>query len=712
MKIQRIILVSIVTFTALCTCHARLFSQNSDKISIALVDTCERDRYLYKPVIDILQTVGFDVTYKSLDLIIDQSLQRLALPRYQAVFFIFGLEFLSGMTKSYLCAKVLQVLEQYACMPGVLIGLIFPSLRASPGMNVIGSLMPIFSKLGFPLPEALPLFASIRAMSADKNKQSINTFLFVTNTFLSTPIESRPMMYHTTLNMPHNGIEFDITQIEQTLRMLTVPVLFLPVKNDCSVTMRQTLPYGLYWYNPVRKNHFFISTTPILTFSSIAENFHICPMDFALRHEMLSMVQRMLWEVGLLSRVTDHTAFDEAFGMIKKVPTPSLSKDLASLGVKKPENICDDRKIAWMELNAFFDPTQEELKKDPDIIQKREEQQNKLIDYVYQSGLDALWITFNPHMYYSPIARLAGKENDFLHAISVFTQKLKNAATWCKCTVPKILVGYEITNNIYEPNLPQHYAVDLYENVYKDLPIPTDNSFWRQEITKPLETFVKKWKDPAISHGVPLAGIVLDLEMYCRKKSGSFLTTMGFDAGTFSKFVQARRLPWNSVALRDRILLLLQHSQAGSYFNFLEQQAESIGNSIAYHCKRLIPRCSIMCYLPNLSVSWFYKGLFKGLTNGKQPLYLLTFNSEFCSHEEWFKKNRIPAYHSSVLLLAKVGGEQDFEWVDYLLQHNHGLWLNRFSRFVEPKLRDWTSVEQPAMPEECYEDFMTYLQER
>ncbi len=682
-------------------------SINAHTFSAALLDTTERDPWLYKPLTDSLKAVGFNVVYKPLDAVMDQSQQRLALPRYNAVFFLLGAEFLSGLaTQSHICTKVLRLLNQYAQQKGVLVGLVFPTLNTQPGSNIIGACSAVFHCLGLPMPPVAPRSISFIQNDTTLNPQarSIGTFLYLTNVFLSTPPERRPLLYHTTLCAPHHGFQFDIDQIEQALRKTQHPLLLLPIKNDASMAIRQQFPYGLYWFNPLRKNHILITSRSLFTFAGITENFHLCPVNFILRNEMLMMMQRMLWELTYLMRATNPTNLQPTITTLKKTTMPLEGVNVLSFSTQEPPSKSSPlmRTIAWMELNIF----QDQKNPQPD----QEQRQNQIIDYIYQSGMNALWITFNPHMYYSPIARIKNEEQAWLQSISRFTEKLRAGAQRHDTKPPSILVGYEITNNIYEPNMPKQYAVDMYEHDYKDLPIPLDRSFWRQEITDPLATFIKKWKDPSISHDIPLAGIVLDLEMYCRKKSGTFLNTMGFDALTFNRYAQTMKLPWKSVALRDRPLMLMEANRTTSYFTFLEQQAASIGRDIHDRCQRLIPECQFMCYLPQINVSWFYKGLYKGLTIDGAPLHLLTFNSEFFAHKEWFDRNRIPVYHSSVLMLSKVREPQDFTWVEEILSRNPSVWFNRFSRFIEPQTQgNWMSIEQPGMKEDQYPEFMKYL---
>lgn len=363
-----------------------LHAQSIDLIDCAIIDTTERDESLYKPVIDILENTGFRVTYKPLHLVLDQSIARLALPRYKAVLFVFGSEFLAGMGRSYFCAKVIQALEQYARIPGVLVGLVFPSLRSDPRVNVVGACAPIFNSLGLMTPSQALDAIGLRAGHHNETplaqqKMAIQAFFYLANIFLATPLETRPMHYHTTLNLPHGGILFKGDQITNIISSIDQPLHLLPIKQNASLAIQQTLPYGLYWFNPVRKNHIFITTSTLLTFSGISENFQICPTDFMLRHEMLMLSQRMFWETALLMR-----------GINVSAPAPRLPSSLASLGLKRHKRVPAQisRKTAWMEINVFQDVDPVLVAKNPNVIQEREEQRSRLITYIMDSGIDAL----------------------------------------------------------------------------------------------------------------------------------------------------------------------------------------------------------------------------------------------------------------------------------------------------------------------------------
>ena len=678
----------VIAFT-FASCIFSLSAVPQKQISLALVDTSGCDAYVYQPMIDIMHSVGFKVSYKPLYTVMSEPLE---LARYDAVFFLLSYEFLKGKSSGHLWAKIVRELYLYARRKGKLTGLFFPSIATlAPSANIVDALMPIFQTLGVGLVR-LPWIESIfSSVSMAQYSPSINYFMQVTNAFLANTLESRPLRFHTTLNMPHGGTSFDNEALQNDVDQHTQGLYLLPKDTNCSAVVRQTLPYGVYWFNPLYKNHVLISSMTVLTFAGVTENFHFCPLESALRHEMLAMAQRMFANVAQMTN--------------PQVPNRDLKLPASATIVGLAEH---DRifKTAWMELSVF-DVSECKM---PDEIQQRRAQQDALIKYIFDACLDALWITFNPHMVYSPIGRLKNKEDSWLAAIGSFTQKLNDYATTNKCVPPKIFVGFEITNNLYEPNMPKNYPIDVYENYYADLPLPTSKPFWTQEIVTPLEKFVEAWKRPEIGHGINLAGVVFDLEMYCRKTSNLFLNTMTIDAETFNTFAQQKKgVVKIDAGVRDRVLALMEQGVAQRYWGFLENRARLIGSYLRSKCSACIPHCQFMCYVPNLQISWFYKGLYQGLSQTQSPLHLLTFNNEFFAHAPWFKKHKINAHHSTVLMLAKIASEDDFSRVSMLGAHHHGIWFNRFSRFVEPKSSGWVSIEQPGIAESSYPAFMKYL---
>ncbi|MFH1831248.1 MAG: hypothetical protein ABH827_00450 [bacterium] len=684
---------------------------------IALLDTTERDEVAFKPFIENMQIAGFKTTYIGIDTLMDQiepeeKNMQTFLDTYHGVFFILGIEFLRGInTRSPLTFKILNILNYYAKQKDKLIGLILPTLHArSQNEDMIQKILPILHIVDQTFKNHIPTYKqAANAQQATDAKispeNSYNDFLYVTNQFLTVPIEVR-VSYHTTLRLPNIPTLFYNQTINNILAQ-NKNLATLPTPETKSTReLSNTFPYGIYWTNPTNKNNIFITTKATISFSSLAENFQVCPMDFALRNNMLDNINNMTYE--LYARFTQQ----------KNIKFKTQKKQSTLFGQELPKSSYPDtmKKTAWMEIPLFEDlPANPKLTPAQKIAKEkdRKKRQNLLIQYIYQAGLDSLWISLTPNVYYSPIAIHKNKEKEFLASVSRFNQQLAAGAKKYKKPVPKIFVGFEIADNLYNENLPKHYAYDLYGNTYTDIPAPLNQDFWHQELTASLKTFTKKW--PAISHGIKLAGIVLDLEMYCRKTGDIFLSSMGFDHPTFQKFMnQKSNSKFAHIAplltVHQKTDFLTQNKLAKTYFNFLENQALKLGQELRTAFNDMIPNCVISCYSQSLFQHWFYKALWRGLSTQPSPLYLLTFNMEFNAHKNWFTDNQIYTHHSGVLMLSKIKTKQDFSKVKDILTHNKHIWLNRFSRLVEnydPK--SWVYIEQTPLQSKNKQELLLYI---
>jgi hypothetical protein len=643
-------------------------------------------------------------------------------PNAQAVFFIIGIEFLKSIETSPIAKKILVMLNNFCQKPNKLIGLIFPSLNINPQINLIEKFAPIFGPLGIgPEPS---------------NNKQVENFITLANAFLTRPPESRPLQYHTTLSQPHNGTLFYSSKIKQLLNESLEFLKALPIAPKQSEEITNTMPYGIYWFNPIKQNHVFISNQTILSFCGIMESFHFCPSDFTLRKEMLTGIRDMINQIPTTKALDNFSTSTQSQIDRTQVDKTQANSIIENFGSKITRNNSYPlRKTAWMELNIFepiqldsittatnLDSMATSTKTDNTTtstnaqqdqqnakIKEQQTQQDQLINFITKSKLDALWISLNPNMFYSPIARKADKEKVLLETISLFTKKLKLSLDNAKQAAPKILIGFEITNNIYEPNLPKPCAHDAYDNTYNDIPDPLDQNFWNNEVEMPIEKLVNQWNNPEIGNGIPISGIMIDLEMYCRKTTGTFFSTMGFNNKNFNLFLHKNNLPTQQMKISEMVQFLIDKKMATQYFEFLENQAIEIGHKLKQSFDKKINDCIIACYMPNILINWFYKGLYQGLNTQENPLHLFSFNSEYLNHQKWFDDNKINATHSSVLLLSKIIDKKSYELINNILDHHNGVWFNRYSRLVEPKSKDWTAVEKPQIPQEQYPDFIEYI---
>lgn len=678
--------------------------------SLAIVDTVGREPALYSPVMDIAREIGMTVDYMGFDQVMDTVSLPQQLASYQGVLILCGLEFIRGIyAKSPVAHKILSGIQAYARIPGVTVGLAFPPFLGKVNRNIIKELAPIFAALGLQVPHQEPLKrpAFKKPRSHSEVQHNHHWLMYSVNRFLTNPIEGKMRPYHTTLSVPRPFSAFFTMGSHLSAVLKQNNIIHLPREEFKLNTVLHTKPYGLTWYNAERGNNLLITTTTLCSFSGIAESFHVCPTSFTKRKDMLHGVAAMMRDIkGMIGSksvrgVQAHTL--PSLGSIEKFGKPLKSDFSAS----------PFRKIAWMELAMFEDKDYEKKLSREEVDADRadrERRQDKLVSYIFDAGLDTLWISLTPNLYFSRIAKFRNRRERFIQSIARFTQKLRIEAVTRSLKLPAIIVGIEIADNLYEPHLPRSPAFDLYGGIYKDVPSPTDNNFWLHEVIEPLQMFVDQWKNPAISHGVKLGGVMLDLEMYCRKRTGNFLSTMGFARPLVAKFLQLKGIKSQPNSIHGVTSLLVERGLAQQYYAFLEQEARDIGRKIRTAVHQLLPEAVIGCYAPMILVDWFYKGLWQELSSKKRPMQLLTFNAEFNAHQGWFSANDIQVHHASVLLLSKIRSSKNFSWVKDILAHHDGVWLNRFSRLVEDYApRSWVSVEQTPMKDDQKKEFFDYL---
>ncbi|MFH1644602.1 MAG: hypothetical protein ABIA74_05515 [bacterium] len=679
------------------------------QLKMLLFDCSGSEKYKYNPFLEIAKSIGINFEYQPIESVLDNA-DNFDPKNYNGAFFIIGISLLKNLGKNLISNKILNLVNKFYSTPESTIGLILPTIGGQNN-NKVPVLFPLFAQMN--------LIQPVKVFNGPTNQNNIfsvklqldpntNLFLNAINSFLNVPLEARPLPYDTALKPPAN-FTFNV---EPAFSAFKFPVLVLPQNKNFSEAIKTTWPYGIYWFDQERKNNVFVTSTTLTSFSGISENFQVCPENFQLRSQIHKALQQTLLEFKSILQEKEKNA--ELAEKIKNTNSPKLSDSVSTLGFTNWDtNKQSLKKVGWMELNIFEIPKKKENESEQKYkteLEIRKKQQPELIDSIFKSGLDALWLTFNPQMYYSPIAIRKHEEDMFLNSVGLFTKSIKEKAEELKVSAPKILVGYEIANNIYAPNLPKNYSVDLYGNEYPDLPGSLDENFWSNEIKNPLTTFLNIWQKEEIGNGLKISGVVLDLEMYMRKQSGAFLNTMGFEQSLLSKFKQESKQNSDN---QDDANYLLNNKKFTSYFQFLQKEAEKIGADLRASLEKNIPDCFIACYAPNISVDWFYRNFYKGLCNKNKNIQLMTFNVDYGSHQKWLEQNGINATHSSVLMLSKLHGPQSFRWVNHILKHNTGLWLNRFSRFPQTFDKNaWYSIEQTPMNEANKEKFFNYLKSR
>lgn len=663
---------------------------------IALFDTQRNCRYVYQPFIDLAKTLNITVDYYSVGNILDSNLKRFPVAIYDGAFFILCTEFLKTIRSSPASKKILSLMKDYSKLQDKVIGLMLPPLNPRQP-NALLSISPILEKAGIQVQRSTITFKDHKA----SNPRACSFFFNASNQFLKFPAERRSISYHTALKLPQQNSMLPFRQKFETTH---APFAVLPIKQNYPSEIKGTFPHGMYIYNPKHKNHIVLSSSSLLSFAGISENFQLYPLNVSIRTGLQDAFHETLWELSLLFKTKKDVKPGIPVKQILNETKPTLplsAKKLQAFSETLGRHETQNEKTAWMEIKIFEEDNQKpEVKK----------QQKQLISFILDSKLDSLWLSISPNIYYSPIAGEQSRKEIFLSSLSKFTKQLQKSARAQNVAPPTILIGFEIANNLSPKHMTENVAYDLYGNKYEDVPQPLDKSFWNNEVKKSLSAFLDDWKNKNVSHGIKIEGVVLDLEMYGRKTTAAFLPTMGFEKTTAEHFPFIPK----DVAQDSKKLskYLIDNKLTKQYFHVLEAEAKKLGNELRIFINDKIPNATVGCYAPNISTDWFYKGIYKGLSKPEKPIYLLTFNAEFYAHKKWLESHSIQAKHASVLMLSKIRNKNDFSWVDYVLQRHDGIWFNRFSRMAEPYHKDWSTLEQTSLPMKDRQIFAEYISSR
>lgn len=682
-------------------------------VSCVFLDLAGHEEIVYSPFIDLMRATGFAPSYAGLSTFADEGdiIERIA--KGKGLFLVVAPDLLANINVSPIGKKLKQLLTRVAQQPNFFVALLLPCFNGiRPDVALLPALQDLFQPLG------IATHGVVLAALEHNTKAPIKVSNLVSaafDFFLKNPINSRPMPYHTTLALPHEGrlMMSRVLSAAHDHPQISLTMLPAHARRFVSRKLRGTLPYFLYSYSPRKRLHVLVGYEMLAAAFGITEQFHIRPLKTSLAKEMMELVGLGLAQFHGL--VTQSEPGKKNFhAVVKKISKPDVRAVVDSFGKMSIDSVQEQiraskplRKVAWMELTIFEPLTPQEAQKKG--TQDREKRQKKLIQYLVSAQFDGLWITFNPHQYWSPIARKKERENIFLESLKLFTRQLAAACKRAKKPYPALLVGFEITNNVYLPNLPKVCAVDAFGNEFNDIPSPLNKSFWNDEIIKPLEELANRWNDPELSNGIPLRGVVLDLEMYCRKRIGSFSAPLGFDKESLAAFDPALGVP--TITVHGAMQVLMDGARYGAYLKVRTENAQQIGITLRDAFKKTLGHDAyIVCYAQNLMIDWFYKGLYRGLSSKDDPLHLLTFNAEFMRHQSWLEAQNIFVEHGCVVLLSKIQTARHFGYVNNVRQAHQSVWLNRVSRLVEDyEEKSWIGVEQTPLNDQGKKRFMRHL---
>lgn len=649
---------------------------------LLIIDTNGDQKYNYRNTILLAESVGFQVDFINLY----ELLESKQISGYQNVLIFISSSLIQNLNTT-LGQKIIKILENLSTQSNKYIGILLPSVaRATP--QVMKKFEYLLEKCG--------VFKNI--VQDPRHAQEVKTTY---QRFLKHILQhdlNIGSLYGTTLfNQNTNPfVKFDYHQDSMGI------IKFWPDQTQFSGDISQTLPAALYVKNETIGNSYIISKESVFNFADINENFFKCPFDVTVRNKLLMVPQQILLQFYNIIGLHNHKSVKAtAQSLPKEFTMPFIIQEKKQAQKKMSALMCKNKhyswvckqgiSCAWLEVTDFFAG---------DAQKKKDHSEESSVDqgaaFLIDAGFNMLWFEFNPEVYLSINAKDKQGLPEFKRKITAIANALKNKAKQKGKPMPKIFIGTDITTNFGKMPV-KHATKDVYGVHYSKIPCPTDVTFfWQPEVIEVFEKFYTMFKDI-----LPIDGIFFDFEMYhAQDQAGAYTNQMDFSDLSWQLYCQHTHqlsaLQYREI--KDRVQFLSKTKQFGHYFIVLKHKAREIGNLIKQKLTAIKPDLVFGAYTITLPNSWFYQGLFAGLSSPKSPIILATFNIDYYSHYQWLIQNDIYVFHAAPLMLSKFKTKEDFALIDYLLQFHDFVWYNRPSRMIHKKRdgQSW-SIEASQM---------------
>lgn len=650
----------------------------------AIFDTQKKEPETFGPSILLAKAQGLELQYWGIDQILDAELDVLIAAAGRVAFFQIDSQFLRGWSaeQNFIGDKYLKLLKILSEKSDCSIFLMLPPLGNDSNLR-LEILKPLLQISGFSLALNTEQLPALKA-------------------FLDSPLETRKTAYHTALTPP-------TLQLKKSYWVDNFPQWHLPQSLPASNALLNNF-YPMAFKLDLGKRSMFLSSAALLWLLSPSENFQLLPLEKCLLNHLPLLLSQFFLEVRNFSegkfappavlQAHEVVAFDKIFETLQFAG--KKQQDAAAVKFSK---------VSWMEIADFCESS-------PWSLEEKEAKlkvQKCLIDRTLDAKLDWVWINLSPNTFLSENSINASQSEATIAGLKCFGEQLMWRAHEKQQPMPKFLLGFELGNNIVGSNSPKNPAHDIFNNCYSDIPEPLDFDFWKEELLKPLKSFLDLWNGNEGAKILPVQGVVADIEFYNRRWTSSFLPTMGFGKNTRELFaMQDGDKRSGRLAVSPFVKNLMAKKKCQHYFSFLQKSSEQLGIKIRTQVNKLLPGRPFSVYLPNLVFDWFHTGFFKGLSQ-KAPIHIFSFNSNYNLTAGLMEKKGIKASHSAPFMLSKLVEQENFGLVETLLSQNKassavgqtgGVWLNRFSRIAHPfKPGEWYFLEQSTASSRTRDQF-------
>ena len=665
-------------------------------ISLLLLDTQGKDRYSYRNVELLAQEAGFTTHYKNIyDFLEDPKIDQ-----YDAIFFMVNPLMLNmsplqqGLNKlslhvpilfdqTYITALLKNALESFASLPNKGVGIILP------GRIVYSGSLKSYTK------------HFVEHLLFLKNEPShVKQLVYEFLEYILTPDTYKGSLFGTSLINPGNPTfpsiskSYAINILTNTLTAITTPIDF-----QTDELTNKALPIGLL-YKHKNGNIFFMSKLSEFDFADISEHFFKNPLSLSARNELLKAAQASLqsWYDALQTHEIP-TDSPEKKPLSDKFSLKTLAQKKKAHANKKLSplyNWMTNKSIscAWLDPYDFFahEDALRKIEKSITIVpaQDRPPQDVQTMiqqialsrgaQITYDANFNILWFEFMPEWYLSPHGLRKEQRNEYIQRIERLAQEIKSVFSNNGILLPQIFVGLNLSSN-FKSYPVKNPVFDFYGHMYSKIPCPFDLvNFWKPEVFDPFWVF-----HSIIGRYLRIDGVFFDFEMYhAQDQTGTYTDIMDFSDMSWMVYClyAKNKEAATHKTIKSRIVYLQKEKKFKEYFTILQQAACDLGRAIKKHFRQKMPHLLFAAYAPTLPNSWFYRGIYAGLSSPQEPLLLATFNTDYVSHCDWLESNNIYLLHGSAVMISKLNHPKDFQIIKTLLCHHDFVWYNRPSRMV------------------------------
>lgn len=650
--------------------------------TLLILDTEGKTRYYYHATETLAKSAGFAVDYKNLY----QWLEEPSLEHYQSVMCSLSGPFLVHKDTSLL-GTLLYALRDFCARPKTNLILLLPAGNSKPE-KIVPAIEQVATWLGI-------LDFTKPSPTASTTRAFLN--------FCMQPDSKVGFTYNSTLiNKTSPTIEQwkdPISDDEKNSEQQEYSLKILPLSQEgFSAKASLFLPAGLLLQNAQHKTNTLLAKESVFTFAEVAENFFRCPINFEERNELLSIAQKLLIDF-----------YHASFPSQTHKPKPTLPEHFSPTYLLQ-EKIRAERAIyskapayrwitsgdcsaGWLAPDDYHLSSEkfQGISEEEIYALKKQALQNG-VAFLYDAGINLLWFELNAENFLSTLSRTPEKEKALRDLFQPIVDEIRLQAHTNGKPLPKVFIGTDITCS-FRTMPTKTSVIDLFGKNYSKIPSPLERAtYWQQELLDVFDAFCDLFQKT-----IPIDGIFLDFEMYhAQDQAGGYDDLMDFSDSSWQVFCKEHSNARALTSTNERVDFLLNNKLFATYFKSLEHEARTIGTMIKNHLRTRIPNLMIGAYATTLPGSWFYRGMFAGLSDAEHPLILATFNMDAYSHRAWMNGHGIHYLHGVPLLLSKLAKPDDLSLIDYLTNYHSFIWFSRPSRIVydfEKHKDDWWSVE-------------------